>query len=207
MYDYRNTPAYRRMQKRERARKAKKANILTQQGPLTMIMIGILDFWIDLASRIFELIWSFTGSGFNAVSDIIYGPDGGDIIPNTEKFGQSFSMKPFRLFITILIPPLGVFLSKGLYGWFNVLLCFALTWVHFVIGAIYALMITHRNRYADRYEDMEGTRLRLIKEFVKSCTDDGGDITDMENDPAALIVTVVFMVCLIVLFYCIFKLF
>lgn len=207
MYDYTNTPAYRRMQKRERTRNAKKANILTQQGPLTLIMMGVLDFWIDLMTRMLGLIWSFAGSGFNSVNDIIYGPDGGDIIPNTEKFGQSLSMKPFRLFITIFIPPLGVFLSKGLYGWFNVLLCFLLTWIHFAVGAIYALMITHRNRYADRYEEMEGTRLRLIKEYVKSCTGDSDKITDMENDPAALVVSVVFMVCLILLLYCIFKMF
>lgn len=205
MFDYTNTPAYRRMKKRERARKAQRAGILTQQGPITVILIGIIDFAIDLAKRLFGLIWSFSGTGFRTVSDIIYGPDGADIIPNTEKFGQSISMRPFRLIITILIPPLGVFLSKGLYGWFNVLFCFALTWVHFVLGAIYALVITHRNRYADRYEEMEGTRLRLIKEYVRSCTGDAGKITDMENDPAALVLSVAFFVAFMLMLWAIIR--
>lgn len=189
------------MKKRERARKAKRAGILTQQGPITVILIGILDFIIDMIVRLFGLVWSFTGSGFTSVNEMIYGPDGSDIIPNTEKFGQSISMKPFRMFITILIPPLGVFLSKGLYGWFNVLLCFGLTWVHFVLGAIYALVITHRNRYADRYEEMEGTRLALIKEYVKSCTGDGHKITDFNDDPAALVLSVGFLVLLVAMIW------
>lgn len=205
MFDYTNTPAYRRMKKRERAKKAKRAGALTQQGPLTVILIGIVDWFIGLAQSLFELIWTFSGSGFTSIQDMIYGPDGADIIPNTEKFGQSFSMRPFRLFITIFIPPVGVFISKGLYGWFNVLLCFALTWVHFVLGAIYALVITHRNRYADRYENMEGARLQLIKEYVRSCTGEGNKITDMDNDPAALILSVTFFVLFILLLWVLFK--
>lgn len=205
MFDYTNTPAYRRMKKRERARKARRGGVLTQQGPITVLLIGILDFWIDLIQRLFVLIWSFAGSGFSSVQDIIYGPDGTEIIPNTEKFGQAVSMRTFRLIITIFIPPLGVFLSKGLYGWFNVLICFMLTWVHFVLGAIYALMITHRNRYADRYEEMEGMRLRLIKEYVRSCTDQGNKITDMDNDPAALIISLIFFILLVLLIWLILR--
>ena len=50
------------------------------------------------------------------------------------------------------MPPLGILMSKGLYGWFSVLVCIIITYVNYMAGIIYAFVITARNRYADQYE-------------------------------------------------------
>jgi uncharacterized membrane protein YqaE (UPF0057 family) len=57
--------------------------------------------------------------------------------------------------MTVLMPPFGVFLSKGMYGWFNILVCILLTYMNYLAGIVYAFVITMRNRYADQYEDHE----------------------------------------------------
>ena len=50
------------------------------------------------------------------------------------------------------MPPFGVLLSKGLYGWFNIIVCMIITYINFIAGIIYAFVITSHNRYADQYE-------------------------------------------------------
>lgn len=195
-FSYKNTPAYRRKVKRDRAKAEKKAGLLQNQGPITLIIIGLIDNIIDMFTSLGLMIWDFAGTGFQFVYGSIYGSYDG-VIPNSEKFGMIVPMTPMRYLITILIPPLGVFLSKGLSGWFNILICFVLTFIHFLLGAIYAFVITYRNRYADRYEQVEKQRLLLIREYVKSCTGDADQIVDPGDDtsPATLIYTVIFFIC------------
>jgi uncharacterized membrane protein YqaE (UPF0057 family) len=195
-FDYRNTPAYRRKLKRDKAKAEKKAELLVNQGPITMIIVAIMDFVIDIFTRLIYFIWDFCTFGFKLVYDLVYGSYDG-VIPNSEKFGMIVSMAPLRYLTTLLVPPVGVFLSKGINGWFNIIICFILTFIHFVFGVIYAFVITYRNRYADRYEKADYQRLMIIREYVKSCTGDAGDITDISNDdsPQTLIFTIIFFIC------------
>ena len=200
-YDYSNTPAYRRKLKREKLKQEKAGALLTQQGPITALLVGILDFFLDIFLNLFEMIVNFGQYGFSFVINNIYGTDA-QLIPNNEKFGTAVSLKYVRFFITLFIPPLGVFINKGLYGWFNVLLCFLLTYIHFILGAVYAFVITFRNRYADRYERVEKMRLDLIKQYVRSCTGEGDEITDMnDGSPSSLIYSIIFFICLFTLLY------
>ena len=53
---------------------------------------------------------------------------------------------------TIICPPLGIFMSYGLSGWFKILICCALTLLYYVPGLIYALLVT--------------THLGLGKDFI-----------------------------------------
>lgn len=195
-FNYKNTPAYRRKIKRDRAKLENKAGILQNQGPITILIVAMIDFVIDIFTRLGTFIWDFSTFGFKFVYDTVYGSYDG-LIPNSEKFGTIVSMAPLRYVITILVPPLGVFLSKGLTGWFNVILCFILTFIHFIFGAVYAFVITYRNRYADRYEKAEYNRLMIIRQYVKSCTGEGDKITDFGEDksPKVLIYTIIFFVC------------
>lgn len=200
-YDYSNTPAYRRKLKREKLKQEKAGALLTQQGPITAILVSLLDFFMDIFLNLFEMIVDFGQYGFSFVINNIYGTDA-QLIPNNEKFGTAVSLKYVRFFITLFIPPLGVFINKGLYGWFNVLLCFLLTYIHFILGAVYAFVITFRNRYADRYERVEKMRLDLIKQYVRSCTGEGDEITDMnDGSPSSLIYSIIFFICLFTLLY------
>lgn len=200
-YNYSNTPAYRRKLKREKLKQEKAGALLTQQGPITALLVGILDFIMDIFLNLFEMIVDFGQYGFTFVISNIYGTDA-QLIPNNEKFGTAVSLKYVRFFITLFIPPLGVFINKGLYGWFNVLLCFLFTYIHFILGAVYAFVITFRNRYADRYEKVEKMRLDLIKQYVRSCTGEGDEITDMnDGSPSSLIYSLIFFICLFALIF------
>jgi uncharacterized membrane protein YqaE (UPF0057 family) len=176
-YDYSNTPAYRRKLKREERKKANKAGLLMGQGPITMFIVYLFDFIIKLFLRLGELVMEFSSLGFGTVYDLFYGTYDG-FIPNSEKFGTIVSLKYMRYFITLLIPPVGVFLSKGIYGWFNIIICFVLTYFHIFLGIVYAFVITYRNRYADRYEEVEYKRLMMVREYIKSCTGKEDEITD-----------------------------
>jgi len=179
-YDYSNTSAYRRKLKREKLKEAKKAGSLALQGPLSLLIVGIIDFVFGLIGSIISLVADFSAGGFNLIYSSLY--DGGtDIIPNSEKFGQAISMKPIRILLTVMVPPLGVFLSKGIMGWFNILLCFILTYINFVLGVVYALVVTYKNRYADLYEQVEGQRIYMIKEYVRNCSNNSNMITDLND--------------------------
>ena len=204
-FDYSNTPAYRRKLKREKLKEAKKAGALSLQGPLSLLIVGIIDFVFQLIGNMIGLVMDFSSGGFRLLYDTIY-DTGTDIIPNSEKFGQAISMKPLRILITVLIPPLGVFLSKGIMGWFNILLCFILTYINFVLGVVYALIVTYKNRYADLYEQVEGQRIYMIKEYVRSCTGDADKITDINDGRISSLVYVgIFLLGLFGLLYWAFK--
>ena len=71
------------------------------------------------------------------------------------------------------MPPFGIVLSKGLYGWFSVLVCILITYVNFIAGIIYAFVITSRNRYADQYENYQ----RLQYEGIYPQTEADEDIS------------------------------
>lgn len=177
-FDYSKTSAYRRKLKREKLNQAKKNGSLALQGPLSLLIVSLIDFVFGLIGSMISLIADFSSGGFSLIYTSIYNT-GTDIIPSSEKFGQAISMKPLRILLTVMIPPLGVFLSKGIMGWFNILLCFILTYISFPLGVIYALVVTYKNRYADLYEKTEGQRIFMIKEYVRSCTGEADKITEL----------------------------
>ena len=204
-FDYSKTSAYRRKLKREKLKEAKKAGSLALQGPLSLLIVGIIDFFFQLIASMISLVMNFSEGGFSLVYDTIY-TDNGNIIPSSEKFGQAISMKPIRIIITVLIPPLGIMLHKGIMGWFNILLCFILTYISFPLGVIYALVVTYKNRYADRYEEAERQRIFMIKEYVRSCTGDADKITDLNDGRISSLVYVgIFLIGLFGLLYWAFK--
>ena len=51
---------------------------------------------------------------------------------------------PFSVILgTIFCPPIGVFMTYGLTGWFHILLSTLLTFVYYIPGLLYALMIIY----------------------------------------------------------------
>jgi len=204
-YDYSNTSAYRRKLKSQQIAQAKKAGQLSMQGPLSLLIVGIIDFVFQLIGSMISLVMDFSSGGFRLVYDTIY-DTGTDLIPNSQKFGVAFSMKPVRIIITVLIPSLGIFLSKGLMGYFNIILCFILTYISFPLGVVYAFVVTYKNRYADRYEAAEGQRIYMIKEYVRSCTGEADKITDLNDSRISSLVYVgIFLFGLFGLLYWAFK--
>lgn len=141
------------------------AKILAGSGPIAMFMITILDFVIDLVIDVMMLLSKILFDGFDYAYSGLLGNYQG-IFPGyggyseyeesgvtyVEKYGSCFSYKFLRYFLTLITPPVGVFMGKGIRGWFSILLCVLLCYINYFLGMIYAFVITSRNRFADRYE-------------------------------------------------------
>jgi len=59
--------------------------------------------------------------------------------------GKCLKMYWFRMFITILFPPLGVFFTKGIAGFGKVILCSILTMCFYFPGLIYAYIVMNNS--------------------------------------------------------------
>lgn len=59
-----------------------------------------------------------------------------------------------RYLITIIMPPIGIFMSKGLYGWVNILLSIMLMYISYPVGIIYGMIISFNSYYSEYYQEM-----------------------------------------------------
>lgn len=130
-------------------------------GPIGGFMIVMFDMIAGFIARFIVSILRIASYAFDWVMGLVFGNYSG-VIPSYGKTGTMYTMRNIRYIITILYPPFGVFLNKGIYGWFNIFIAFLLCYVHYLLGIIYAFIICSRNRYADLYENT------LIKEYKKN---------------------------------------
>jgi uncharacterized membrane protein YqaE (UPF0057 family) len=93
------------------------------------------------------------------------------------KSGMCFEYTYFRYFMTIMIPPMGVFLARGITAWYNIIICAFLCMIYYFPGLIYAFIVIHNAPYATRYQEMKRDKLKKTKEAQ------GQTITDTEASP------------------------
>lgn len=132
----------------------KLANMIGKPGPITGLILTLFDMVVTLVLKILFNLLTITTYAFEWVNNMTFGNFAG-IIPTSLTKGKVISMKFFRYTMTMLMPPFGVLLSKGIYGWFNILVCIIITYINFIAGIIYAFVITSRNRYSDQFEAYE----------------------------------------------------
>jgi uncharacterized membrane protein YqaE (UPF0057 family) len=65
-----------------------------------------------------------------------------------------------RYLITIILPPMGIFMSKGLYGWVNILLSMMLMYISYPIGIIYGMIISFNSYYSDYYQNITEAEIK-----------------------------------------------
>ena len=128
--------------------------LIGKPAPITGLVLTFLDMIVELFLKLVFYLFDITKYAFNYVNGILLGNFQG-IIPKSFTKGKVITTKFFRYTITALMPPFGIILSKGIYGWFSVLICGLLTYVNFLLGMIYAFVITSKNRYADQYEEYQ----------------------------------------------------
>jgi uncharacterized membrane protein YqaE (UPF0057 family) len=143
---------------------------LGRPGVITGLILMALDIVSTFTLKLSIMLLQVATFGYDWMNNMIFGNFKG-IFPSSWTQGYVVSLKWFRYLMTILMPPFGVFLSKGCYGWFNVIICLALTYIHYLAGIIYAFVITVRNRYADQYEKRE-LAIATVNNPVQSATDD-----------------------------------
>ena len=159
---------------------------------------NIIDIGTTLIIKVVINVISISQTAFDWVYNMMFGAFNG-IIPSSPVGGTVISMKFFRYIIIVLMPPFGILVTKGLYGWFSVLICMIITYVNFMAGIIYAFVITARNRYADQYEEY-AVADALSKSYNKT-------LTQTITDTSAIVGTLGFVILLFVVFYFVFSFF
>ena len=167
-------------------------NILGRPGPITGFVITIIDIVTTLIIKLVMRVINISQIAFDLVYNMMFGAFNG-VIPSSSVGGTVISMKFFRYIITLLMPPFGILVSKGLYGWFSVLICIIITYVNFMAGIIYAFVITSRNRYSDQYEQY-AVADALSKSYNQT-------LNETLTDTTAITGTLGFVILIFVVFY------
>jgi len=168
-------------------------NLIGRPGPVSGIVLSLIDIVLTLILKLSFNLFAICTYGFNWVLNMLFGNFKG-VIPSSVAGGTVISMKGFRYLFTVLMPPFGVLLAKGIYGWFNVLVCMIITYVNFLAGIIYALVITARNRYADQYE------LRKVNNALSD--KNNSTLENIGSDSSAFLGTCGFVILIGVVMFC-----
>jgi uncharacterized membrane protein YqaE (UPF0057 family) len=130
-------------------------------GPISGLVMITIDIIVEISLKFVFYLFDLTQYAFNWINNMTFGNFKG-IIPTTFGGGKVISTKFFRYTINVFLPPLGIMLSKGIYGWFTILCCILITYVNYLAGIVFAFIITSRNRYADQYESYQ------LKQFAEN---------------------------------------
>lgn len=174
----------------------KLSKLIGRPGVITGVVVTLFDMIVTFILKIVFNVMKIATFAFDWVYNILFGNFSGIIpIPQEILGGTVISLKYFRYILTVLMPPFGILLSKGLYGWFSILVCMLITYVNFFAGIIYAFIITSRNRYSDQYEEYELDRLKARTE--------NSSATKTVYDFSALLGTCGFLILIgLVIFLC-----
>ena len=104
----------------------------------------------------------------------------------------------FRILITLLIPPLGIFLCKGLNGWVNIFVSIILCYFNYFLGILYGFFVTFNNRYADLYIYNQKKRINEYKKELKE--EDNIDLDKRKNMLPAILMLIVVLSSVFILF-------
>lgn len=183
---------YRRKQKIEDYHKRKMKDTMENSGIIALIMMYVWDAFVEIFVGLVFDLFDIMFFAFDYTYLYVFGNYNG-IIPDADKNGMRFSYKTFRYALTLILPPIGVLMGKGLFGWFNVLITMILCYVSYPIGIVYAFIITADNRYADRFERVDINRIKKLQE--ENRTDD-----EEKSDRYALLGTASFIILFVVIF-------
>ena len=155
-----------RIKKLKNRKAKKKSSMTTGQGPIgklliflfkdlifNTIIVSLYNFFIDIFAMVFEFVDSMFFGEFKGIL-------GGKL---KSKRGTCFEYTYFRYFMTIMIPPTGIFLSRGVCAWYNIIICSALCLLNYFPGLIYAFIVMHNAPYATRYQKMKRDKLERAK--------------------------------------------
>ena len=170
-------------------------NMFGRPGVITGFVLTLFDIVLNFLLKLVFYLWDITNYAYAWASTMIFGNFKG-IIPSTYTSGMVVSLRFFRYIMNVLMPPFGIMLSKGIYGWFSILICVLLTYISYLAGIIYAFVITSRNRYADQYEDYQLKKNQITYPDAKAV-----------EDITALVSSSGFILLLIVIFYLFFSFF
>ena len=124
----------------------------SQYNPFFLIF-PILNFIISLISEFSGIFTWLIKECFNATMDLmipknISGKIG--LFPGTK---YCMNKVYWRYFLTMLCPPAGVFMSYGMRGWVQIIICCVLSLIYYIPGLIYAIIVMNRSDVAEAIEN------------------------------------------------------
>jgi uncharacterized membrane protein YqaE (UPF0057 family) len=154
------------MSPQERRKKRLKdlgSKINNDQNLVGKFLISFFDMFLNGIIKIInEILYSSVKFGNN-----IFKKDDEALKTNIFKKGAIYDYIYLRYFITIITPPMGVFLSKGIHGWMNIILCIFFCYLNYIIGIVYALVITYNSHFPDLYTHAQKEKINEIKLELK----------------------------------------
>ncbi len=122
--------------------------------PVLNLIVEILKMVFGVWMWVFKLVF-FKTYEIMIPDDLDYGFKAG------KKY--CFNLMTFRMLITFLCPPAGVFMAYGLTGFVQIIICMVLSLLFYVPGLIYAILVILRSDVAEYMEQVE----------LDVCADDG----------------------------------
>ena len=156
---------YRRAMERKKRIQKKRLNLTSGGGIMSKSIVGLAEWLIFFIWKLIKQIFKIFYDIVEYIYDLFFGSFNG--IFNGTDVVTCYSYKYLRYICTIFSPPIGIFFSKGVYGWFNILMCWIITMVNFIAGIVYALVIMRNDNYASRYERVQLSK--QCKVFGKKC--------------------------------------
>jgi uncharacterized membrane protein YqaE (UPF0057 family) len=151
-----------RLAKMKRRQEAKRKSALSGGGPIAKIIIFFLEKIIVniLIIGVYNFFIDVISSSFNFVNQMFFSDFKGFLAGKLKsKNGTCIEYTYFRYFLTLMVPPLGIFLARGLSAWFNIFICGFLCFLQYFPGLIYAIIVIQSAPYANRYHKMKQNKL------------------------------------------------
>ena len=127
-----------------------KALAFKGRGPIASFVCTVLEIILKAVMNVFKLLFDIWVMIFKGIWNILFGFfDGifGNLTPGKKtSCGKSYYM---RYMITILFPPAGVFMAKGINGIFHIIVCCFLTLLLYFPGLVYAIIIMKGSKHND----------------------------------------------------------
>lgn len=154
-----------RLKQRENDKKMGKRRIMSGSGPAGKVMLFFIDdIVIKLFASIYNLFLDILMDGINFTQKFFFSDFKGFLAGKLKiKKGSCFEYTFFRYFMTVMLPPMGIFISRGMSSWYNIILCGLLCLFKYVPGLIYAIIVMHNAPYANRYRDMKRRKLQKVR--------------------------------------------
>ena len=117
------------------------------------LVFPVLNLVIDILIMIFEVFFFVFKIVFFKVYELM--------VPKSFNFGLKsgkkycFNLLTFRMLITFLCPPMGVFMAYGVRGFVQIAICSVLSLLFYVPGLIYGLIVILRSDVAEHIEQAE----------------------------------------------------
>lgn len=196
-----NNPGYKRkLASNDKLSKA--GEQLRNSGPLSLLITYLFDIIVQIIQLIFNMSKSVKSAGSQVVYDFFY-TNGAKIIPENIKYGTVISLKPFRVLLNIVFPPLGIFLSRGMYGIHHVIIATILIKFRIIdlpipiLSMCYAFVISHIPSYADRFNKYDFYRLMTIRAMINTCNRSKILNNFRENLPTIIFISVIILFIII----------